>query len=557
MFTITVKVMGDKLKLCSLNVRGLGDRLKRRKLYRMFKLQKSDIVFLQEMHSTKKCANLWESEWDAKCYFSHGESNSRGCSIMLNKKLAKSVEEVRYDIIGRYVVMKVTWNNYTYCLCNVYAPNRCDKEFYEHLLKEVEDMECVFTIIGGDFNLVLNPHKDRSGNISYNTEAQAYLLAKMEEQQLVDIWRLKNNESKLFTWSRYDKSRRRLSWSRTDMFLISAGLADEVHSCDILPGMLTDHSLITLTIENVNNKRGPGIWKLNEKWLNEDLYVEMIEKCVASITHSFQHLDAIQFWEILKYELVNDSKEYSNKMRSKRKHDFFTLKKLLCDMQEVLIQLCTKHIQDTVMVNLKHVNNEIDADLKEDAKSSMFRCQVKYEQEGERSTKYFFNMEKRNFVQKTMYAIYKSDGTLTKDYREILNVQCDYYQQLYTSNPDVKFQLTNRTGIKKSKEEKVSNEEFISKDELFDAMMTLRSGKTPGCDGLGLAFYRKFWKLLVGPFYQMLTLAYDRNMLNPSGKRGVISLIPEKTKDSLQVKNWRPLTLLNYDYKILAKAIAN
>jgi len=41
-----------------------------------------------------------------------------------------------------------------------------------------------------------------------------------------------------------------------------------------------------------------------------------------------------------------------------------------------------------------------------------------------------------------------------------------------------------------------------------------------------------------------------------SQKQGVISLIPKKNKDPKKLKNWRPITLLNTDYKILTKYIA-
>ena len=41
-----------------------------------------------------------------------------------------------------------------------------------------------------------------------------------------------------------------------------------------------------------------------------------------------------------------------------------------------------------------------------------------------------------------------------------------------------------------------------------------------------------------------------------SQKRGVISLLPKNNKDTLLLKNWRPITLLNVDYKIATKCIA-
>ena len=42
-----------------------------------------------------------------------------------------------------------------------------------------------------------------------------------------------------------------------------------------------------------------------------------------------------------------------------------------------------------------------------------------------------------------------------------------------------------------------------------------------------------------------------------SQRRGIIKVIPKKDADPCLVKNWRPITLLNTDYKIGAKAIAN
>ena len=44
--------------------------------------------------------------------------------------------------------------------------------------------------------------------------------------------------------------------------------------------------------------------------------------------------------------------------------------------------------------------------------------------------------------------------------------------------------------------------------------------------------------------------------MSTSQKRGIISLIPKKDKDKKYLKNWRPISLLNNDYKIVTKALA-
>ena len=50
---------------------------------------------------------------------------------------------------------------------------------------------------------------------------------------------------------------------------------------------------------------------------------------------------------------------------------------------------------------------------------------------------------------------------------------------------------------------------------------------------------------------------YIEGQFSTSQRRGIIKLIPKKGAEPYFVKNWRPITLLNSDYKIAAKAIAN
>ncbi len=78
------------------------------------------------------------------------------------------------------------------------------------------------------------------------------------------------------------------------------------------------------------------------------------------------------------------------------------------------------------------------------------------------------------------------------------------------------------------------------------------NGKTPGCDGLPVEFYKVFWNKIKKPLHEALMYAGE---LHISARRGIITLIPKKDKD-IKMKHWRPLTLLNVDYKIIAKVLA-
>ena len=81
--------------------------------------------------------------------------------------------------------------------------------------------------------------------------------------------------------------------------------------------------------------------------------------------------------------------------------------------------------------------------------------------------------------------------------------------------------------------------------------------ETPGSDGLPVEFYKVFWSDISDHLLNALNYAYHKGQLSVSQKRGLIKLIPNKDAEPCYVKNWRPITLLNCDYKIAAKAIAN
>ena len=81
-------------------------------------------------------------------------------------------------------------------------------------------------------------------------------------------------------------------------------------------------------------------------------------------------------------------------------------------------------------------------------------------------------------------------------------------------------------------------------------------GKTPGLDGLLAEFFQRFWPLLGQDYVNTMNYCYTSGRLSASQRSGLITLL-FKRGDRLEMKNWRPITLLCVDYKIASKAIAN
>ena len=272
----------------------------------------------------------------------------------------------------------------------------------------------------------------------------------------------------------------------------------------------------------------------------------------------YADLDPQEKLEIVKSEIAEFSKQFAKNQRFKENLYKVNLYKLYARLQDKLVEQDVESnwaINDCTK-NISRIKAELNSFEEKEVKSTMFRCKCNYAQHGEVSSKYFFNLEKRNYVSKTMYVVRKEDGSLTKDYREILDAQHDFYSKLYTKDDTVRFTVSNELNIRISPEQKLLTEAPITKEELFDAVMTLRAGATPGCDGLTVSFYRKFWKQMVDFLYDGYDVALQNGKLNRSARRGVINLIPKKNSDE-RLKSWRAITILNNDYKIYAKLVAN
>ncbi|XP_044227204.1 uncharacterized protein LOC122995885 [Thunnus albacares] len=86
--------------------------------------------------------------------------------------------------------------------------------------------------------------------------------------------------------------------------------------------------------------------------------------------------------------------------------------------------------------------------------------------------------------------------------------------------------------------------------------MSLQSGRAPGIDGLPVDFYKSFWSVLGEDLLEVVTSSLERGRLPLSCRRAVITLLPKKG-DLQELKNWRPVSLLCTDYKILSKVLAS
>ena len=92
-------------------------------------------------------------------------------------------------------------------------------------------------------------------------------------------------------------------------------------------------------------------------------------------------------------------------------------------------------------------------------------------------------------------------------------------------------------------------------DEISFAVKNMKRNKSPGPHGLTVEFYRKFWDILAPHLVLVFNSCFQAGEMCESMKTSNTRVIYKKG-DRKSLKNWRPISLLNVDYKICFMAIS-
>ena len=550
-------------KIISLNVRGLRNSTKRSCMFTFLKDQNATIYFLQETYSEPNDESFWKNEWGGEMFFSHGTRHSKGTCILLNPVIEDSkIKNSLSDNSGRIVLINLILNGLELSLCNIYAPNeqaeqlRFIEELNNHL---IDQSELTTLIIGGDWNCTLTK-KDKKGGLPWRpTGFRNLILTTMDIFDLVDIQRFKHpNINKYSYVSKALKMR-----SRIDFFLVAKNLTKYVQKVDIQSSIAPDHKTVFLSLHWTKVvPRGPGFWKFNNTLLEDNNYVEQMRQKYSGFREKYKYIqDKRMYWELLKMEIRCFTISFAKgKAKETRKRELI----IKDEMDRLDHIICSNSDITSLDEELKQYDNlkkELQQMYENKGEAAKFRSKCMWVEKGERPTKYFFNLEKRNYSRKVISELEDEEGEITKEEEQILLKIENYYRDLYTSKMDVTEEQFNHyiehlevPCLSQEVSEKADG--LLTYAECKESLDSFSRGKSPGEDGFTVEFYSEFFDLIGNDLVESLNAAYENEQLSISQRRGIITLIPKEESSLLELKNWRPITLLNVDYKIASKAIA-
>ena len=543
-------------KICSYNVRGLGNKTKREQIFTWLKEKQFSICLLQETHSGDGTHDLWAKEWGIKSFFSGKKTNGEGVAILINSNLLYTINGYKEIIVGRLQAVELTINDKELVILNVYGPNTDDLVYFNTLetyLKENTDKNI---IIGGDFNTVLNIELDKkNGRTDTHKLCRTHLNALTKTYNVIDIWRSKHPTLKQYTWHSTNKPP---VFCRLDYFLLSDNLVNSVSSCEHRISYKSDHSIVELNIDVFNFQRGPGYFKLNNSSLLDNQYQESIRKSITEITTINKDANPNTLWELIKGSIRNETIKYGSMKKKERDRIEQQLTNYIENLNKIMNDTVNNETVDLLEQQIDSKKTELNTLIDKKIEGYILRSKAQVIEEGEKNTKYFASLEKKRAESKLITRL-NIKGKITTDQNEILKEEKSYYEKLYSKH-DLKQSSYNFFDNNVEKLDEVEQnicEGLLTEQECAAALKEMKNQKSPGSDGLTTEFYKIFWNNIKQFYISSINFSYQNGKLTELQTQSIISLIPKSDKDTSLLENWRPISLLNVDYKIATKVIAN
>uniref|UniRef100_A0A803J534 Reverse transcriptase domain-containing protein n=1 Tax=Xenopus tropicalis TaxID=8364 RepID=A0A803J534_XENTR len=504
-------------------------------VYQSLGLLQADIFFIQETRLTttadiKRASREWH--W-GPAFFSIAAEPGAGVGLLFRGFSEIKVHRLLEVEVGRCLMLDVTVTGRRLRLINIYGPQSVSGR--KNLLKEVQQYlhTSIPVIVAGDFNQVLTA-QDRSGR--FDKYESNFLKNIMQQADLIDVF-THNGRNAKHTYHCAGRS------SRIDMAFLRMGeVFTEVEE------ILVDHSdhfaLSFLLGASSVPAKGKGLWRLSTDSLEGESVRHSFEALLQCELTKIVFFDSMsQWWEeakksfrsfFRKLSVIREGNKYKKYLSLRRKLESLISDGVVGEKVSQLKRLIRQH------------------------QYSRYRSLVLERDYGGFHSPDPFRNCREAVAKKLIVGLRDSQGVVQKSKGGILEVVRTYYADLFKSKAldreRMKAFLEGTPGPDLHDLDFSSLVADILEDEVRKAIDQLKLKKAPGPDGLTAEFYKTFKDLLAPILVEVFRDCLGGGILPPSMRLSSLVLL-SKGKDPSEVKNWRPIALLNTDRKLLAKVL--
>lgn len=309
----------ESFHLVSLNVNGLNDVRKRRLAFNHLKKFKKTVFLLQETHCKPGNGRLWKSQWGSLLFLTEESSNTGGVAILFSKDLDPNITAITPSESNRFLMAEFSISGEHYKIVSIYMPTSNRENLQREVLLELNDLLNPdgegHIILGGDFNVSLNPKLDQKGYVNEDIPNKLFrteLNQLMERLDLGDIWRIQHPNANTHTWSRSSH------FSRLDYIFAPNSFPGVLRASDPKTIPFSDHRMILLRIRPCPIPKGKGFWRFKTSLLNNEQFCEQLVLAVEKGVKETENLSPQTRWEYIKFSIKECSIKFDKKRREEQ-----------------------------------------------------------------------------------------------------------------------------------------------------------------------------------------------------------------------------------------------
>ena len=215
---------------------------------------------------------------------------------------------------------------------------------------------------------------------------------------------------------------------------------------------------------------------------------------------------------------------------------------------------------------VKEIKDTIDRLKWEILKGVQIRSKIQEMKYGEMPSSFLVSKLRGESTKNTIYKLVAEEkfedintGDFVEKTQKIEKYATNYYKKLYHHELNDSLEqnvFLNSLEINVSNSDNESLTAEIECSEFESVLKSVESKKSPGIDGIPYEFYQSFWDIIKVEFQRVIAVMKNYLILSESQHLAVISLQP-KDGDKHKLSNWRLISLMCCDYKILSKVISN
>ncbi|MEL6802457.1 MAG: reverse transcriptase family protein, partial [Bacteroidota bacterium] len=332
------------------------------------------------------------------------------------------------------------------------------------------------------------------------------------------------------------------------------GKVTKVTSRPVL-GQTTGHRMVELEIEE-GLDIGRGYWKFNVSLLRDSAYGELIRGTWGEARGDKGDFEDVgQWWDYAKCLLRTVTIDFA---KEKRREECRVVRELEKEKKRIEEEMAAGYGSVYAEEHLRGIKAGLEQEEERKAEGCRVRSRLPHFEAKEPGLAYFSREEKRGSKRNLIYALRDNEGRVRRGTEEVIGVAHDFYTELYSqgdTDEGIQEAFLSKVDVGLTGQQREWCDRVIDKDEVVGVMKKMASGKSPGADGFPVEFWRFFWDIVGDDFMDVVQWVLLTGRVTESMSEGIIRLLFKKG-DRGDVRNYRPVTLVNADYKMLSGCVA-